>query len=117
MVTSNMYEPIGTNDSFIHLSLDDETMTSWQMMYPLNNPLTGTYSLDDHSMIVEMTDNNGGTYRFTYTVITRDLLVLASIEYDEKAAYGEWIEAHIPLESVLYRQDQWSDSNKKVDQY
>jgi len=117
MVTSNMYEPIGERDVLMHLSLDGEKMTAWQTVYPLSYPLTGTYSLDDYKMIVEMLDNNGGNYRFTYTVITGDLLVLESIDYDEKSAYGEWIEAHVPLESVLYRRDSWSDNNKKEDQY
>lgn len=117
MVSSNMYDPISERGVLMHLSLDDEKMTAWQMLYPLSYPLTGTYSLEDHKMIVEMTDNNGGSYSFTYTVITRDLIVLEQIEYNDKAAYGEWIEAHVPLETVLYRHDFWSDTNKKEDQY
>ena len=77
----------------------------------------GTYSLEDHQMIVTLSDNNGGTYRFTYTVITRDLIVLQEIDFDEKAAYGEWIKAHVPLDSVMYRNDLWSDTNLKENQY
>ena len=117
MVTSGMYDPIEESDVLIHLSLDAENMTARQSNYPLSYLFEGTYSLEDHKLIVEMKDNNNGNYRFTYTVISGELLVLETIAYDEKAAYGEWIEAHIPLESVLYRQDLWSDTNKKEDQY
>lgn len=117
MVSSDMYEPIHERSVLMHLSLDAEEEKVQQTIYPLSQTMMGSYTLDEHKMTVVLTDQNGGTYRFMYTVITRDLLVLEAIEYDDRAAYGAWIEAHVPLESVLYRYDIWSDTNLKENQY